>query len=279
MMQVMTLEAGKTLAERYPLLAWVGQGGMATLWRTRDHERIALFPLVMKCLHPHLAMIKEARIAFFQEVQLFSQGMGVFFPRFYDCDTEGDKPFLVREYYPGIPFSKLQFSGSRALCLSWLRDIAHTLAALHTRGWIHGDVKPANIICSLSGVARLVDFGSVRRRLDSSDDATPWCGWQHCLWGSSAYRPQSDNAGQAALSDTRCDFFALAVMIHEVFVGRHPFEGGRKPESDAPTGIHKTLWRRVLAALALDLAVRRYDALWLTGAKSRRYQPALGGSI
>lgn len=279
MTQGMTEQSGKAFPERYPPLAWVGQGGQAMLWRTRDHKRIALFPLLMKCLHPHLAIRKEAREAFCHEAGLFAQGMGIFLPRFYDCELEVDRPFLVREYYPGTSFSRLQPNASRSICLSWLQDIAYALTGLHDHGWVHGDVKPANIICSLSGMARLVDFGSARKRLDRSDDAAPWCGWQHSLWASSAYKPQPDSAGQAALSDTRCDFFALAVMIHEVFVGRHPFKGGREPEVHTPAGIHQTLWRRVLAALALDPAVRRYDALWLTGAKDRRYRLVMGGSI
>lgn len=250
---------------RYPLLAPVGHGGQAMVWRTRDHKKFSLFPLVIKFLHPRFMHDKAARNAFAREAQVMASGGEAWGPRLYESVTQAEHPYLVREYSVGVPLRPLERNIPRNRVLLWLRDIAQALSRLHASGWIHGDVKPSNIICRAHAPARLVDFGSAYPRFDMAHDPAPWSGWQAPVWGSKDYQPHQEDAGNAASYDTRRDLFALAVMVHEVFVGRHPFRGGREPEFHPPTGISKTVWRRIVCALALDPAVRRNGPVWMLG--------------
>lgn len=257
------------VSRRYPLLAAVGRGQQAALWRTRDLEGFSLFPLVIKSLHPALAEDHAARAMFCQEAEVLSCNGQAWGPRLYDRHTQIKYPFFVREYSVGVAFAQLGKNVARKQQLMWLADVAQALSSLHAGGWVHGDIKPANIICGSHGKARLVDFGSAYRRFDMALDVTPWRGWQVPLSGSAAYQPPADTADGAASYDTRRDLYALAVIVHEVCTGRHPFRNGREPEVQAPLGVSKVLWRRVLAALTLDPAVRRNGAVWLMGGKDR----------
>lgn len=100
----------------------------------------------------------------------------------------------------------------------WIgRQIAEALAALHAAGWIHGDVKPQNVIVSADGHATLLDLGFACRQGQPLED-------DRCVLGTIEYlAPELLTADQAA--DARSDLFSLGVTLYQMATGRLPVSG------------------------------------------------------
>jgi serine/threonine-protein kinase len=125
-------------------------------------------------------------------------------------------PYLVMEFIDGTPLDRMLEKGTLPLprACAWIAHTAEALDVAHTRGVIHGDVKPANILITADGKVKLTDFGMARvAKRDSGDSpllGTPayWCPEQ--IMG----RPQ----------DASSDIFSLGVVLYEMVTGTRPFE-------------------------------------------------------
>ena len=103
--------------------------------------------------------------------------------------------------------------------LLWMvRQVAEALEALHTAGWIHGDVKPSNIFISTSGHVTLVDVGFARRVAQTSSAIDrPVTGTAHYM------APELFTSTPRA--DIRSDIYSLGVVLFQSLTGRVPFDG------------------------------------------------------
>jgi serine/threonine-protein kinase len=125
-------------------------------------------------------------------------------------------PYLVMEFIEGQTLSQVISKGPVPFpkACAWAGDVAAALAAVHRKGIIHGDVKPANIFITQEGRVKLGDFGIARVQNRDNRGAlmgTPayWCPEQ--IWG----KPQ----------DARSDIFSLGVVLYEMVTGKRPFTG------------------------------------------------------
>lgn len=103
-----------------------------------------------------------------------------------------------------------------ATALWFARQTAQGLAALHAKGWLHGDVKPANLLVAPGGHLTLIDLGCSRRLDDRSDDATPY------LAGTLEYLAPEAFVSRLRV-DARSDLFSLGVVLFQMLTGRLPF--------------------------------------------------------
>lgn len=104
-----------------------------------------------------------------------------------------------------------------------VRQVAEALAALHEHGWMHGDVKPENVMVSPAGHATLLDLGFARRRNEDASAAT------RILVGTFAYMAP-ELLSSRLRADIRSDLYSLGVVLFEALGGRLPFTGRSMPE-------------------------------------------------
>jgi serine/threonine protein kinase len=200
---------------RYQLFETLGVG--ATSRVVRGFDPMIGRQLAIKLFRPELA-IGEARERFLREARVVGQLTHPNIITLHDMgiDESTQTPYLVMEFIDGTPLDRLLEKGTLPLprACAWIAHAAEALEAAHTRGVIHGDVKPANILISADGKVKLTDFGMARvAKRDTGDSpllGTPayWCPEQ--IMG----RPQ----------DARSDIFSLGVVLYEMVTGTRPFE-------------------------------------------------------
>ena len=200
---------------RYQLFETLGVG--ATSRVVRGFDPMIGRPVAIKLFRPELA-IGEARDRFIREARVVGQLTHPNIITLHDMGIEESTqtPYLVMEFIEGTPLDRLLEKGTLPVprACAWIAHAAEALDVAHTRGVIHGDVKPANILITADGRVKLTDFGMARvAKRDTGDSpllGTPayWCPEQ--IMG----RPQ----------DARSDIFSLGVVLYEMVTGTRPFE-------------------------------------------------------
>lgn len=206
------------LADRYRVERAIGQGGMATVFLAEDlssGDQVAL-----KVLNRSLSS-RIMRERFEREVAV---GGHLEHPHIVPIIAEGEvegMPFLVMPYLPGDSLcQRLEKSGrlevSEALEIG--REIADALVYAHSRGLIHRDIKPDNILFS-GGHAMVTDFGVAVAIKASMDDRLTAPGE---VLGTPTYMSPEQAMGRFQL-DARTDIYSLGCVIFEMLIGAPPF--------------------------------------------------------
>jgi serine/threonine-protein kinase len=140
----------------------------------------------------------------------------------YSSNLDGELPYLVMEWFDGRGLDTiLAETGPLPLdrALSIIRQIASALDALHAAGFVHGDVKPANVLVDHHDHAKLVDIGLGAA---VGDETTP------CS-GTPAYMSPETASGVYRLAGPEPDIFSFAVCCFQLITGRLPFAVPRDP--------------------------------------------------
>lgn len=201
----------------YDILAHLGVGGMGTVYlgRSPDSTLVAI-----KLVHSHLAMDREFRGRFSREVQAGRRVPPFCSARVLDSGEYDRRPYLVTEYIDGIPLSQyvaedgpLDLPSLHSLALG----TAAGLAAIHTAGLVHRDVKPSNIMLTMGGV-RIIDFG-IARALDDSTSFTR----SGVVMGSLGWAAPEQLCGETP--SPAMDIFGWGCVMGFAATGEHPFGG------------------------------------------------------
>lgn len=213
---------------QWELVEWVAAGALADVYRARPAgcppDRPALY--AVKLLRPQWQDNPKAVMLMRREAAV---GRRVCHPNLVSILAAG-----LREppYYVVMPWLEGATLAHRlARCqrfdlpeVLWIaRQVAEALAALHTDGWMHGDVKPSNIFLSPEGHATLLDLGFARRP-DETGSAV-----DRCVMGTCAYLAP-EMVTSALRADVRSDIYSLGAVLFEMLCGRPPFEAGTLAE-------------------------------------------------
>jgi serine/threonine protein kinase len=256
-----TISIGTVLRERYELLELVGRGGMASVYKARDLYRtrlgVAHCYVAVKIVQPHPLRpgSVDALGREFHNAQRLSHPNVV---NVYDIDHEGDASFYTMELLEGERLNQLvQRAGGRLprrYALAVIRDIGAAIAHAHSRGVVHADLKPHNIMITDDGHVRVLDFGSgiVRPGEPWISELSPGGNYRQA---TPAYASCEQLQGWVA--DPRDDIYALACLAYQLLAGKHPFEQrsalvarGRRMRPRRPAAISGEGWRALRRGLA-----------------------------
>ncbi len=221
-----TLDA-RILAGRYELGEFIGQGGMATVYRGFDKKLGR--QVAIKVMKADLAGDEAFRDRFRQEAQSAARMAHPAIVRVLDAGDDlihtaaGPKklPFIVMEYVDGRNLRQhLSQSGvsSKEAC----RITTAVLSALeysHRAGIVHRDIKPANIMITKAGHVKVMDFGIARAVSETSSTLQETTQ----ILGTAAYFSPEQAKGEAV--DPRTDLYSTGVLLYELLTGTVPFKG------------------------------------------------------
>ncbi|MDY0003849.1 MAG: protein kinase [Polyangia bacterium] len=270
---------GKILG-KYEILAELGSGGMATVYRARDRDLGR--EVAIKLMHPHLAKRPEYAERFRREARAVAALRHPHIIEIHDfltLESEGGEgppiTFMVSELVEGPALSQTieehprMFPEVAALCGA---RIAEALACAHGAGIIHRDVKPENILIARGGRPILTDFGIARVLEGETVTATG------ALIGSPSYMSPEQARGLRPVAAS--DIFSLGVVLYRAATGRLPFPG--KDPLTVITAILKGDFRP--AVQVAPLVGNRFDAILrrcLAPEASERFESAseLAGAL
>lgn len=208
---------GKMLDDRYEILELIGSGGMANVYKARCHRLNRL--VAIKILKSDLADNADFRRRFHDESQAVAQLSHANIVSVYDVSTNPDREYIVMELIDGITLKQYMKRRGRMdwrESLHFITQIMRGLSHAHSRGIIHRDIKPQNIMVLRDGSVKVADFG-IACLANQGQTLT-----QEAL-GSVHYISPEQARGDRI--DARSDIYSAGVVLYEMLTGRLPFEG------------------------------------------------------
>lgn len=208
---------GKMLDDRYEILELIGSGGMSNVYKARCHRLNRL--VAIKILKSDLADNADFRRRFHDESQAVAQLSHANIVSVYDVSTNPDREYIVMELIDGITLKQYMERRGRMdwrESLHFITQIMRGLSHAHSRGIIHRDIKPQNIMVLRDGSVKVADFG-IACLANQGQTLT-----QEAL-GSVHYISPEQARGDRI--DARSDIYSAGVVLYEMLTGRLPFEG------------------------------------------------------
>lgn len=215
---------------KYEVLDILGRGGMGVVYRARD-TRIGR-NVAIKTLTEGFAGNADMLKRFYQEAGHTGNLRHPNIVIIYDFGDENGLPYIVMEYLDGDPLDRLiheKVPLHLSVKLEIMEQVCSALAYAHSRGMIHRDVKPANIIVQQDGLVKLLDFGIARGDVRVEGGMTR----TGTLVGTPAY--MAPERLQGSPFDGRSDVFSVGVVLYQMLTGRLPFD------AEYPAILHQIL--------------------------------------
>lgn len=208
---------GRLLDNRYEILEEIGRGGMAVVYRARCH-RLNRY-VAVKILKEELSQDEEFRRRFYAESQAVAMLSHPNIVAVYDVNHSNDIDYIVMELIDGLTLK--QYMQQRN-ALSWREvlhfstQIAKALEHAHSRGIVHRDIKPHNIMILKDGSVKVADFGIARLNSAQNTLTREALGSVHYI---------SPEQAKGAQVDARSDLYSLGVVMYEMLTGKPPYDG------------------------------------------------------
>jgi serine/threonine protein kinase len=218
-----SLEQGKRLAGRYVLLERLGDGGHAEVWAASDE--LAGARVALKFMHMQTCSADDAMLVLRHEAQMAQRLAHPGVLKVGEPQRDGWNVFMPMEHAGGGDVTQLRGASWRRL-LPVLLQVARVLEHAHSRGVVHRDIKPGNVLLDCAGVVRVTDFGTASRT-----------GSTMALSAGSPFfaSPQQLRGDAATTSD---DVYGLGALAYDLLT-RHPpyypdFDPQRVQREDPP---------------------------------------------
>ena len=268
---------GTVLRQRYVLEQELGRGGMGTVYRALDRNRQDLRPqdryVAVKVLREEFARRPDALQALRREAH---QAQSLSHPgivNVFDFDHDGDVYFITMELLEGELLSDLiqrirPGKLARHAATDILRHLGNAVAYAHSRGILHMDLKPGNVMITTQGEVRVLDLGLAYPHVTE-----PWIS-EHpppVHAATPAYASCERLAGAAP--EVRDEVFSFACVAYELLSGEHPF--GRSSAREArDQGLRA---RRIRGLSRGQWRVLRQGLAWTRGERPRSLNDLLEG--
>lgn len=202
----------------YHIEAELAQSTICSVYRASEESLQR--PVLIKKLHPQMAREEDIRTRFEREAQVCARVNHENIVSIYGYHADPELTMLVLEFVDGPDLGELIARRGRIewkIALILLAGVLKGLAFAHSKGVIHRDIKPDNILVSKRGQVKIADFG-----LATLEDA-PKLTRQGMVLGTPAYiSPEGITGGTI---DVRSDLFSLGATFYEVLTGASPFRG------------------------------------------------------
>ena len=208
---------GQLLDDRYEILEVIGTGGMAIVYKALDHRLNR--QVAIKILKDEFSGDDEFRRRFRAEGEAVAMLSHPNIVQVYDVSSSDTANYLVMELIDGI--SLKQYMEVKGV-LNWKEtlhfalQIAKGLEHAHSRGIVHRDIKPHNVMVLKDGSVKVMDFGIARVMSKSNTLTKEALGSVHYI---------SPEQAKGGYTDSRSDIYSLSVVMYEMMTGRPPFDG------------------------------------------------------
>ena len=210
------LKEGMFIQERYEIISRLGSGGMADVYKAKDHKLNRF--VAVKVLKPEF----RDDTVFISKFRIEAQSAaGLSHPNIvnvYDVGEDADISFIVMELVEGITLKEyINKKGRLAVreATSIAMQVCMGLEAAHKNNIVHRDVKPQNIIISTDGKVKVTDFGIARAATANTINSS--------VMGSVHY--SSPEQARGGYSDYKSDIYSMGITLYEMLTGTVPFDG------------------------------------------------------
>ncbi len=258
------LAVDRVLDQRYRILESIGAGGSSQVYLAQDTALGR--EVAVKVLDPQAAADVALRRLFVKEARALAQLSHPNIVAVFDVGEVDDLPFIVMEHVAGTSLKqRIERAGALPLAdaIRFTDGIATGLAFAHSRGIIHADLKPSNIMLDDQDQPKICDFGIARTPQEDADSPQ--------LFATALYIAPERVEGRPASIAT--DVYGLGLILYEMLVGKPPFTSGNAavllrdhvvrppvPPSHLRASLPKEVDTVVLKALAKDPTLRYEQA-------------------
>jgi len=284
---------GKKISERYLVEELIGQGGMCYIYRARDlfleSPTSSEVHVAIKVLLEEFSQSEDAITLLKDETtktqQLSHPNIVKVFSASSDSDlhyvtmelVEGEtlEQIIKRNKPSGIPFKKANII---------LQQLADALNYAHSRGVIHSDLKPSNIIFDSNGRLKVLDFGIAKHK--TIEDAYAFNNSKNVAavggYTPTYASPEQLQGGDASVKD---DIFSYACIAFELLSSKHPFDrvaADKLPKGTTakrPSNCPMWLWGSLQKAMLLDSTKRLASLQTISNKLKSNYKPAIAATV
>ena len=212
------MQIGQIIKERYEITQLLGEGGMSYVYKAIDKQLQRT--VAIKTLKPNYVEQEKFVERFKREAQTAANLNHPNIVQIFDWGI-GDEPFFVMEYIEGNTLTSI-IANKRTISMNDIlfigAQVSSGLQAAHSKGLVHRDIKPGNIMITPEGKVKVTDFGIVSLQNEESDITKTGS-----ILRTASYISPEQAQGKPVSKES--DLYSLGTVLYELITGRPPFEG------------------------------------------------------